>query len=92
MKRRVHRVPKRRPRPPQPKGQARDLNAAPLDLSRQTYLSIGHAMQYLDFEGSRHAFYVWLSRHKVPRFHAGGLKMRRRDLDQAVQKTGQASV
>lgn len=62
-----------------------DQPQPPLDLSRQTYLSVDQATQYLCFP-SRNAFRLWAGRHGIPKCRRGRtLLFLRRDLDEAVQ-------
>ena len=62
-----------------------DLPQPPLELARQTYLTVDEAAQYLCFP-SRNAFYHWIGRSGVPRCRRGRvLLFLRRDLDEAVQ-------
>jgi hypothetical protein len=86
MTRTVDRVPQRRPRAPQTDREPRRLDSPPLDLTRKTYLTVSHAVDYLDFS-SKNAFYLWVQRHAIPKIRRGRsrtLLFRRKDLDAAL--------
>lgn len=89
--RRVKRVAKRRARPAKPQRQARGLDRPPLDLARQTYLTVRQTMEYLQFPSEK-AVYCWADRYRIPKCRAGGLLFLRRDLDAYAQKTRNEQV
>lgn len=67
--------------------QPANLPQAPVDLSRQTYLSVPEATVYLRFQ-SKKALYCWVAEHGIPKCRRGRvLLFLRRDLDEAVQQS-----
>ena len=88
---RVKGVSQRRPRAPQSQGEPSGLNRPPLDFSRDTYLTVREAMQYLKLPTPK-AVYNWTYRRRVPRCHAGGLRFLKRDLDKHAQESRHQEV
>ena len=61
------------------------LESALPDLSRQTYLTVPEAREYLRF-GSSKAVYCWASTYRIPKCRRGkNILFRRRDLDLALE-------
>lgn len=87
---RVNSVAKRRPRPAKPQQQPRALDRAPLDLSRKVYLSVDHAMEYLDLP-SKWSVYRWARTSAIRKYRVGALiRFRRAEIDRAVEQGPQA--
>lgn len=66
---------------------ATDSLVAPLDLSRQTYLTVSQTKDYLQL-ASIWSVYRWQKTNRVPTCRVGrSIRFLRRDIDEAVQKS-----
>lgn len=65
-------------------GEPGDLPNAPVDFSRQTYVTVAEAAVYLRFPSTA-AFRMWEHRHPLPKCRTGRrVLFYRKDLDAAV--------